>query len=301
MTLDEQVLAQAKEARQRLVDLESQTAHVRVDYHHAIKKLHAAGGSLREIADALELSHQRVHQIVDGPAGPAGGPPWGGRRWRRGHRGGNRRFFIARFDDDARKLLVEAQKEADSLKHPYLGTEHLMLALVEHGVEGVDYQAARAQVLERVGEGDQEWIAGLPRPFTPRAKQVLAEAKDIAVDAGREQFGTDDILLAMVSDSQRRGRRDPPRPRRHSRAAARAARPIADAAASPPPFTSTSKAAARAAASASRTPALASPLTALSVVCADSTASSAVSAASSAIRSGNSIVRARASSECVVR
>ena len=67
MTLDEQVLAEAKEARQRLVDLESQTAHVRVDYHHAIKKLHAAGGSLREIADALELSHQRVHQIVDGP------------------------------------------------------------------------------------------------------------------------------------------------------------------------------------------------------------------------------------------
>ena len=72
MTLDEQVLAEAKEARQRLVDLESQTAHARVDYHHAIKKLHAAGGSLREIAEALELSHQRVHQIVDGPAGPPG-------------------------------------------------------------------------------------------------------------------------------------------------------------------------------------------------------------------------------------
>ena len=56
--------------RQRLVDLESQTAHARVDYHHAIKKLHAAGGSLREIAEALELSHQRVHQIVEGPPGP---------------------------------------------------------------------------------------------------------------------------------------------------------------------------------------------------------------------------------------
>ena len=75
MTLDEQILAEAKEARQRLVDLESQTAHLRVDYQHAIKKLHAAGGSLREIAEALELSHQRVHQIVEGPAGPPGGPP----------------------------------------------------------------------------------------------------------------------------------------------------------------------------------------------------------------------------------
>ena len=77
MTLDEQILAEAKEVRQHLVDLESQTAHARVDYHHAIKKLHAAGGSLREIADALELSHQRVHQIVDGSAGPARRAPPG--------------------------------------------------------------------------------------------------------------------------------------------------------------------------------------------------------------------------------
>ena len=75
MTLDEQILAEAKEVRQHLIDLESQTAHARVDYHHAIKKLNAAGGSLREIAEALELSHQRVHQIVDGPAGPHGPPP----------------------------------------------------------------------------------------------------------------------------------------------------------------------------------------------------------------------------------
>src|SRR5215470_13308812 len=140
MTLDEQILAEAKEVRQHLVDLESQTAHARVDYHHAIKKLHAAGGSLREIAEALELSHQRVHQIVEGPAGPPGGPGWAGRRrWKHGrHRGGDRRFFVARFDDAAREVIVEAQKEADSLKHAYLGTEHLMLAIVKRGVEGVE-------------------------------------------------------------------------------------------------------------------------------------------------------------------
>jgi hypothetical protein len=203
MTLDEQVLAEAKEARQRLVDLESQTAHVRVDYHHAIKKLHAAGGSLREIADALELSHQRVHQIVEGPAGPPGGPPWAGRRWKHGRqRGRNRRHFMARFDDGARDVMVEAQHEANSLKHPYLGTEHLMLVLAKRGIEGVSYDAARAQVVERVGEGEEEWVAGLPRPFTPRAKRVLEAALNDAVDGGREQFGPDDILLALVSDSR---------------------------------------------------------------------------------------------------
>jgi hypothetical protein len=203
MTLDEQVLAEAKEARQRLIDLESQTAHVRVDYQHAIKKLHAAGGSLREIADALELSHQRVHQIVEGPAGPPGGPPWMGRRWKHGrHRGRNRRSFVARFDDGTREVMVEAQKEADALRHNYIGTEHLMLALAKRGIEGVAYDTARAQVVERIGEGDEQWVAGLPRPFTPRAKRVLESALNVAVDAGREEFGPDDILLALVSDSR---------------------------------------------------------------------------------------------------
>lgn len=205
MTLDEQTLAEAKEVRQHLVDLESQTAHARVDYHHAIKKLHAAGGSLREIAEALDLSHQRVHQIVEGPAGPPGGPPWAGRRWKQRRHGGNRRYFIARFDDGAREVIVEAQKEADSLKHPYLGTEHLMLAIVKRGVEGVSYDAARQQIVERIGEGDTEWVEGLPRPLTPRAKRVLASALDEAEAAGREQFGPDDILLAMVSDSRGAG------------------------------------------------------------------------------------------------
>jgi hypothetical protein len=204
MTLDEQILAEAKEVRQHLVDLESQTAHARVDYHHAIKKLHAAGGSLREIADALELSHQRVHQIVDGPAGPPGPQPWMRGGWKHGrrHRGGRRQHFVARFDDGAREVMVEAQKEADALRHAYLGTEHLMLALAKRGIEGVSYDAAREQTVERVGEGDEQWIAGLPRPFTPRAKRVLEAALNDAVDAGREQFGPDDILLALVSDSR---------------------------------------------------------------------------------------------------
>ena len=138
MTLDEQVLAEAKRCAAALVDLETQTAHARVDYHHAIKKLHAAGGSLREIAEALELSHQRVHQIVEGPLGVPG-PPFGRRGWQArppGRGGRSREFFMARFDDGAKEVMVEAQKEADSLKHNYVGTEHLMLAVVKRGVEG---------------------------------------------------------------------------------------------------------------------------------------------------------------------
>jgi hypothetical protein len=202
MTLDEQVLAEAREVRQRLVDLESQTAHARVDYHHAIKKLHAAGGSLREIADVLELSHQRVHQIVEGPAGMPGGPPWARGRWRHGgHRGRGRQHFFARFDQDAREVMGEAQQEASALRHGYIGTEHLMLALAKRGIEGVSYDAARTQVVERLGEGEQPWVAGI----SPAAKRVMAHAVEAATAAGREQFAPGDMLLALVQDPRGTG------------------------------------------------------------------------------------------------
>jgi hypothetical protein len=192
--------------RQRLVDLESQTAHARVDYHHAIKKLHAAGGSLREIAEALELSHQRVHQIVEEPVGiPM--PPFSRRGWKHGRRGRYRKFFMGRFDDGAKEVMVQAQKEADALRHNYVGTEHLMLAVLRRGVAGLDVSvdAARKEVAERIGEGEEPWIAGLPRPLTPRAKRALEGALTEATAAGREQFGPEDILLAIASDPKGTG------------------------------------------------------------------------------------------------
>lgn len=69
MTLDEALLGEARAVRDRMVDAQAETDRATVSFQHAVRKLHAAGGSLREIADALQMSHQRVHQIVDIAAG----------------------------------------------------------------------------------------------------------------------------------------------------------------------------------------------------------------------------------------
>ena len=69
---DATLLAQAKAAGATLVDAERQVLLSRADYHTAIRRLHLAGGSVREIAEALSLSHQRVQQIVSA----AGGSWW---------------------------------------------------------------------------------------------------------------------------------------------------------------------------------------------------------------------------------
>src|SRR6266540_1965890 len=155
--LDEKALDEARRTHQRLVDFESQTAHARIDYHHAIKTLHAEGGSLPEIAEALELSHQRVHQIVEdapNPRGPAM-PRWFDRSRRRQARNES---VLARFDDEARQMIPAAHEEAEQLRHGYIGTEHLLLALVRRGAGGfeVSVDAVRSEVVARVGEGSGE-------------------------------------------------------------------------------------------------------------------------------------------------
>jgi hypothetical protein len=69
MTLDPKVLREAREARDRALELQHEADLAQVGYQHAIRRMHAAGGSLREIADTLGISYQRVHQIVDVASG----------------------------------------------------------------------------------------------------------------------------------------------------------------------------------------------------------------------------------------
>jgi hypothetical protein len=75
MGLDRELVREAERARERLAVSRHTAERARVDYHHAIRRLHAAGGSLREIAEVLHLSHQRVHQIIDEAAEPTR-PRW---------------------------------------------------------------------------------------------------------------------------------------------------------------------------------------------------------------------------------
>jgi ATP-dependent Clp protease ATP-binding subunit ClpC len=103
--------------------------------------------------------------------------------------------------------MVEAQHEADSLKHGYLGTEHLLLALLRRGTGNLklDPEKVRKEIVERVGEGDQPWLPGIARPLSPRAKRALAHALDEATGADREQFGPEDVLVAIAADPKGTG------------------------------------------------------------------------------------------------
>ncbi|MFL6145490.1 MAG: ClpX C4-type zinc finger protein [Labedaea sp.] len=72
MVVDEGLLRQARESGAQLSDALRQADVAKADYHHSVRRLHYAGASMREIADALELSHQRVHQIIEATGGTGG-------------------------------------------------------------------------------------------------------------------------------------------------------------------------------------------------------------------------------------
>jgi ClpX C4-type zinc finger len=69
MSVDERLLQNATRAREHFVSSQHEADRAQVSFQHAIRTLHASGASLREIADALGLSYQRVHQIVDPSSG----------------------------------------------------------------------------------------------------------------------------------------------------------------------------------------------------------------------------------------
>ena len=73
--MDETLLAEARQAQERLIDAERDADVARAEFHRAVRRLHLNGASLRELASGLGLSHQRVHQIVEAAGGS--------RRWLR--------------------------------------------------------------------------------------------------------------------------------------------------------------------------------------------------------------------------
>jgi Clp amino terminal domain, pathogenicity island component len=211
--LDPSLLDSAKGARERLVDAQHAADEARVDYQYAIRKLHAGGGSMREIAEELGLSHQRVHQIVDAgdtseEQGVTLNIPWFGRGRKRGGGGP-----FTRFRAPARAAIVHAQDEARELQHEHIGTEHILLGVLraEDGVAapvlrslGVTLEATRDRVVEVIGRGPGE-AAGARKsggriPFTPRAKKALELALREALRLKHDHIGTEHLLLGLVCE-----------------------------------------------------------------------------------------------------
>jgi ATP-dependent Clp protease ATP-binding subunit ClpC len=114
-----------------------------------------------------------------------------------------------RFTDRARRVVVLAQEEARFLNHNYIGTEHILLGLLNEG-EGIAAQAlesldidlasVRDEVVKIIGQGQQSPSGHIP--FTPRAKKVLELSLREALQLGHNYIGTEHILLGLIREGE---------------------------------------------------------------------------------------------------
>ena len=115
-----------------------------------------------------------------------------------------------KFTDKARKVLVLAQEEARALHQPYVGTEHVLLALLKEkdGLAaqtldhlGVTYDAALECVRQLVKGDDTADVSG-HLSFTPRVKRVLENSLREAMQMGKSYISTEHLLLGIVREGE---------------------------------------------------------------------------------------------------
>jgi ClpX C4-type zinc finger len=73
MSVDPRLADQARAAAGRIAERQRDLDDARTEFQRSVRALHLGGGSLREIAELLDLSHQRVHQLLDLPRSPDAG------------------------------------------------------------------------------------------------------------------------------------------------------------------------------------------------------------------------------------
>ena len=115
-----------------------------------------------------------------------------------------------KFTDKARKVLVLAQDEARALHQPYVGTEHILLGLIQ------EKDGLAAQALERLNVSYDAVVQGIRQvvsidedtdvtghlSLTPRVKRVLENSLREAMQMGQSYISTEHLLLGIVREGE---------------------------------------------------------------------------------------------------
>ncbi len=112
------------------------------------------------------------------------------------------------YTEQAKEVLKIAKTVARELRHPYIGTEHLLVGLkkVYTGVagqvlalNGVSEENIRKIIDELVSPGEGATVTGSPQ-MSPRLTYILEESKEEALRLRSDEAGTEHMLLAILRD-----------------------------------------------------------------------------------------------------
>ena len=117
-------------------------------------------------------------------------------------------YPFERFSEDAKKVLTYAQGEAEQSRHSYIGTEHLLLALlqVESGARallkhlGIEEEAVRATIRNVLGRNERIVIQQIIP--TSRVKKVIELSFAAAQREGASCVTPEHLLIGLVEEGE---------------------------------------------------------------------------------------------------
>jgi ATP-dependent Clp protease ATP-binding subunit ClpA len=113
---------------------------------------------------------------------------------------------FARFTPRARHAVVLAEKAAKDTSHNYIGTEHLLLGILDEGGNlalkvlsslDIEIDDLRAELVGSMGPATEPGPDNLP--FTPLLKSSLELAAREALGMGHNYIGCEHLLLGLLA------------------------------------------------------------------------------------------------------
>lgn len=118
--------------------------------------------------------------------------------------------MFEKFTERGRKIIIYAREEAEKRQNDYLGTEHLLLALLR------EEDSLPVAILKKMGLSVEDLHMEIERnlpsgtniltfgdiPFTPRAKKVLELAVEEARLLGHNYIGSEHLLLGLIREEE---------------------------------------------------------------------------------------------------
>ena len=115
--------------------------------------------------------------------------------------------MFSRFSEEVRKVLLGAKKEMQSLKHSYVGTEHLVLSILKKNniisdrfkSYGISYDTFKKEVINVMGIGNKEneWFI-----YTPLLKKVIENSIILSKEKNSKEVTLDILFLSLIEEGE---------------------------------------------------------------------------------------------------
>ncbi|HMF85364.1 MAG TPA: Clp protease N-terminal domain-containing protein, partial [Nitrospiraceae bacterium] len=118
--------------------------------------------------------------------------------------------MFERFTDKGRKIIILAREEAERHQNDYLGTEHLVLAILREsdGIAlmilkkmGLSTEQVRLEIERNLPGGGTTMTFG-EIPFSPRVKKVIEYGVEEARLLGHNHIGSEHLLLGLLREEE---------------------------------------------------------------------------------------------------